>query len=198
MVHPGAVKAIRHRSFSLFHLKEDTMKKRGLLIISVLLFGGLISGCGDSGDNLKDAIDVKFTMVFSHVYTIDTNLTTSSYDLDLNTNENYQKYHGKIRDIEIDYLRYSITSNTGNGGKADFYANVYGGSFATATKVAGPINFAAGELRGVSDVVWLNKDYFEGLLISGKLSVWAVAEGTNVRLTVPTDLQLKVTANPLE
>ena len=73
-----------------------------------------------------------------------------------------------------------------------------GGSFATATKVAGPINFAAGDVGGVSDVVWLNKDYMEGLLISGKLSVWAVAEGTNVRLTVPTDLQLKVTANPLE
>jgi hypothetical protein len=171
------------------------MKKRGLLIVSILLLGGLISGCGDS---VKNALDVTFTMVFSHVFAIDTNLTTYSYDLDLNTNENYKKYHGKIRDIKIDYLRYSITSNTGNGGKADFYANVYGGSFATATKVAGPINFAAGELRGMTDVVWLNKDYFEGLLVSGKLSVWAVAEGTNVRLTLPTELQLKVTANPLE
>jgi hypothetical protein len=175
-------------------IKEKNMKKRGLLFVSLLLFGGLMSGC----EAFKDATDIEFTITKSNVFTLDTDLTTVSYNLDLNEDSDYARYSGKIRDIEIDYLRYQITSNTGDGGTADFYANVYGGSLATATKVAGPINFAARELRGVTDVVWLNKDYIESLLMSGKLSVWAKAEGTNVHLTVPVELKVKVTANPFE
>lgn len=170
------------------------MKKRGLLFVSFLLFGGLMSGC----EAVKDATDITFTLTKSHVFTVDADLTTVSYNLDLNDEPDYAKYSGNIRDIEIDYLRYQITSNTGNGGTADFYANTFGGSFATATKVAGPINFAAGELRGVTDVVWLNKDYIESLLVIGRLSVWAVAEGTGVRLIIPADIRVKVTANALE
>ncbi len=169
------------------------MKKRGLLFVSILLFT-LINGC----DLIKNATDIVFTLIYSHVYTIDTDLATFPYDIDLNTNSDYQKYKGKIRDIEIEYLRYSITSNTGDGGRADFYANSFGGSFAAATKVAETISFAAGELRGVTDVVWLNKDFIETLLTSGKLSVWAVAVGTNVHLTVPVEIKVKVTANPFE
>lgn len=169
------------------------MKKRGLLFGSFLLFT-LVSGC----DVIKDAADIEFIIERSHVYTVDANLTTFPYDIDLNTNSDYQKYKGKIRDVEIEYLRYSITSNTGNGGQADFYANTFGGSFATATKVAETISFAAGETRGPTDVVWLNKDFIETLLITGKLSVWAVAEGTNVRLTIPVEIKVKVTANPFE
>jgi hypothetical protein len=169
------------------------MKKRGLLFVSFLLFT-LMSGC----NIIKDAADIVFTLLYSHVYTVDTDLTTFPYDVDLNTNSDYQRYKGKIRDIEIEYLRYSITSNTGNGGKADFYANTFGGSFATATKVAETISFAAGELRGATDVVWLNKDFVETLLTSGKLSIWAVAEGTNVHLTIPVEIKVKVTANPFE
>jgi hypothetical protein len=186
----NTINAIRHGAF---HLKEDNMKKRGLLFVSFLLFG-LMSGC----EAIKDATDITFTISRSNVFTVDADLTTISYDLDLNDDSNYEKYKGKIRDIEIDYLRYSITSNTGGGGTADFYANVYGGSFATATKVAGPINFAAGELRGISDVVWLNKDYIESLLMNGQLTVWAVAVGTNVHLILPAELKVKVTVNVLE
>lgn len=169
------------------------MKKRGLLFVSFLL-STLIGGC----DLVKDATDIVFTLVYSHVYTVDATLTTIPYDIDLNTNPDYQKYKGKIRDIEVDYLRYSITSNTGGGGRADFYANTFGGSLATATKVAETISFAAGETRVATDVVWLNKDFIETLLTSGKLSVWAVAEGTNVRLTIPVEIKVKVTANPFE
>lgn len=169
------------------------MKKRGLIFGSFLLFT-LMSGC----DVIKDAADIEFTIPYSHVYTVDTNLTTFPYDIDLNTNSDYQKYKGKIRHIEIDYLRYSITTNTGNGGKSDFYTNTFGGSFATATKVAETISFAAGETRGATDVVWLNKGFIETLLNTGKLSVWAVAEGTNVRLTVPVEIQVRVTYNPFE
>ena len=173
------------------------MKKTGLLFVSFLLFGGLMSGC--SSDDIKDATDITFTITKSEVFTLDTpNLTTDSSNVDLNDNADYARYSGKIRDIEIDYLRYQITSNTGGGGTADFYANVYGGSFATATKVAGPINLAAGELRGVTDIVWINKDYMESLLVSGRLTVWAVATGTNVHLIIPAELKVKVTANVFE
>jgi hypothetical protein len=173
--------------------KEKNMKTKGLIFVSFLVFA-LTSGC----DIVKDAADIEFTILRSHVYTIDASLTTFPYDIDLTTNSDYQKYKGKIRRIEIDYLRYSITTNTGNGGKADFYAATFGGSFATATKVAQTISFAAGETRGMTDVVWLNKDFIETLLNTGKLSVWAVAEGTNVRLTIPVEIKVKVTANPFE
>ena len=167
------------------------MKKRGLLFVSLLLFV-LMSGC-------EQLTDITFTITKSEVFTLDEgNLTTVSSNVDLNDYEEYRRYEGKIQDVEIDYLRYQITSNTGGGGTADFYANAFGGSFATATKVAGPINFAAGELRGVTDVVWINKDYIESLLVVGKLTVWAVAVGTNVHLILPVELKVKVTANALE
>jgi hypothetical protein len=169
------------------------MKKRGL-IFWVFLFFTFIGGC----DFNKDAADIEFTIPYSHVYTVDTSLTTFPYDIDLTTNSDYQRYRDKIRRIEIDYLRYSITSNTGNGGKADFFTNTFGGSFAAATKVAETISFAAGETRGATDVVWLNKGFIETLLTTGKLSVWAVAEGTNVRLTIPVEIQVRVTYNPFQ
>ncbi|MEW6334937.1 MAG: hypothetical protein AB1558_11765 [Thermodesulfobacteriota bacterium] len=169
------------------------MNKKRLFLVSILL-STLIGGC----DLIKDATDVTFTVVYSNIYTVDANLTTFPYDIDLNTNADYQKYKGKIRDIEIEYLRYAITSNTGGGGKVDFYVNSFGGSFATATKVAETISFAAGETRGYSDVVWLNRDFVDTLLSSGRLSVWAVGEGLNVRLTVPVEIKVKVTANPFE
>ncbi len=171
------------------------MKKIGLLFVSFLLFGALMSGC----EEIKDATDITFNITKNEDFTLDAaNLTTVSSDVDLNENPDYAKYSGKIRDIEINYLRYQITSNTGGGGTANFYANTYGGSFATATKVAGPINFAACELRGVTDVVWINKDYLEGLLVNGRLTVWAEAAGTNVHLTIPAEINVKVTANVLE
>lgn len=170
------------------------MKKTGLLFVSMLLLV-LMSGCGE----IKDAMDITFTIDKNKVFSVDENsLTTSSYNLDLNDSEEYRKYKGKIRNVEIDYVRYSITSNTGGGGQADLYANVYGGPFATATKVAGPIGFAAGELRGVTDVAWLNKGYFESLLASGQLTVWAVATGTNVHLILPVEIKVRVTVNMLE
>jgi hypothetical protein len=163
------------------------------VVFFVLLFA-LTSGC----DIIKDAADIEFIIVRSHVFTIVADLTTFPYDVDLTTDSDYQKYKGKIRRIEIDYLRYSIASNTGGGGRADFYANIFGGSFATATKVAETISFAAGETRGATDVVWLNKGFIETLLNTGKLSVWAVAEGTNVRLTIPVEIKVTVIANPFE
>jgi hypothetical protein len=174
-------------------IKEKNMKKRGLLFVSFLLLI-LMSGC----DLIKDAADIEFTILQSHVYTVDADLTTFPYDIDLTTNSDYQRYKDKIRHIEIEYLRYSITSNTGNGGKADFYATSFGGSFASATKVAETLSFTAGETRGNTDVVWLNLAFIETLLNTGKLSVWVVAEGVGVRLTIPVEIKVKVTANPFE
>jgi len=98
------------------------LKKTGLLFVSMLLLV-LMSGCGE----IKDAMDITFTIDKNKVFLVDENpLTTSSYNLDLNDSEEYRKYKGKIRNVEIDYVRYSITSNTGGGGQADLYANVYG------------------------------------------------------------------------
>jgi hypothetical protein len=170
------------------------MKKRRLLFAAVLLIGSLLSGCSA----IEDATDITFTIDRSTVFTVTENaLTTTAYNLDLNDSEDYRKYKGKIKQVEIDYVRYSIATNTGGGGQAELYANVLGGPFGTATKVAGPISFAAGETRGAADVAWLNKVYFENLLASGQLSVWVVAAGTNVNLTLPVSIRVRITANPL-
>jgi hypothetical protein len=121
-----------------------------------------------------------------------------SKDLDLNDSEEYRKYKGKIREIRIDYVRYEIISNTGGGGQVNLYANFLGGSFSSATKVAGPVIAAAGELRGITDVPWVNKDYFESLLATGQLTVWADASGSNVHMVMPVEVKVKITVNVLE
>jgi hypothetical protein len=169
------------------------MKKWGLHVVSFVLFT-LASGC----DAIKNATDVNFILVYNYVFAVDANLATHSYDIDLTTNPEYAKYRGKIKEVSIEYLRYSVTSNTGNGGKAAVHVNTIGGGLATAKKVAETITLAAGETRGVTDVAWLNKAYFENLLLDGHLSVWGIAEGSGVRLTLPVELQLKVTTNPLD
>jgi len=83
------------------------MKKIGLLFVFLLLFGGLMSGC----EEIKNATDITFTIERSTGFTVnESSLTTYPYNLDLNDSEEYRKYKGNIRDIEIDYVRYSITS----------------------------------------------------------------------------------------
>jgi hypothetical protein len=169
------------------------MKKTGLLFVSILLLG-LMSGCGE----IKDATNITVTIPYSKDFTIVENLTTYFRDLDLNDSEEYRKYKGKIRDIEIEYVRYSITSNTGSGGRADLYATPYGGSFDPTKIVVENISFAANETRPLTDVTLLNKDYFENLLATGQLRAWAVAQGTNVNLTLHVEFRVKVTVNPFE
>ena len=169
------------------------MKKTGLLFVSILLLG-LMSGCGE----IKDATNITVTIPYSKDFTIVENLTTYFRDLDLNDSEEYRKYKGKIRDIEIEYVRYSITSNTGGGGRADLYATPYGGSFDSTKIVVENISFAANETRPLTDVTLLNKDYFENLLATGQLRAWAVAQGTNVNLTLHVEFRVKVTANVFE
>ena len=119
-----------------------------------------------------------FTLTKSHVFTVDANLTTVPYDIDLNEDSDYSKYKGKIRDIEIEYLRYSHYVQYGEWRDSRLLCQCLRGQLRHHTKVAGPITFAAGELRRTTDVVWLNKDYVENLLLNGKLSVWVVAVGT--------------------
>jgi hypothetical protein len=170
------------------------MKKMGLLFVSFLLVS-LMGGC----EAIKDAADITFTVQKSMDFTIDESvLTTYSTNLDLNDSDEYRKYKGNIKDIAIDYVRYSITSNTGGGGQANIYVNILGGDFATATKVAGPVSFAAGETRSLTDFVILNKDYFKARLIDGQLTGWAEAVGTDVRLKLHVEFQVTVTANPFE
>lgn len=164
-----------------------------LLFIFLLLLGAL-GGC----EAVEDTLDIEFTINKNNTFNIDTTQGAYAYDVDLNTDSDYQRYKSHIKDVKIDYIRYSITANTGTGGKADFYATVYGGDQAGATKVAETITFAAFEHRGVTDVVWLNKAYLEGLLLSGKMRFWAVVEGAGVRLTLPVEIKVRVTANPLE
>ena len=168
--------------------------KKALPILAALCIFGLISACGD----IKDAIDIVFDISYDHTFTIQGNTETLSYDINLEDNDNYKRYKDKIRSISIDYIRYSITSNTGSEGTGDLYAGSYGSAFSTATKVAQTISFAAGETRGETDVEWINKAFLESLLAGGKLSLWAVGRGSGVDIIVPVVIKIKVTANPLE
>jgi len=175
------------------HRKEHVMKKGVVLFVALVLFTA-VSGC----DAIKEATQIEFNIMYNYVFAVDANLATRSYDVVLEASPDYAKYKGRIKEINIEYLRYAITSNTGNGGKAAFYVNAGGNGLDTAKKVAETITFAAGETRGVTDVVWLDKGYIQSLLPTGHLSVWSVAEGAGVRLTVPAELMIKVTTNPLE
>lgn len=168
--------------------------KKALPVFAAFCIFCLISGCGE----IKDAMDIVFDISYNHIFTIQGNTETVFYDINLEDNDDYKRYKGKIRNISIDYIRYSITSNTGGGGTGDLYAGSYGSAFSTATKVAQTISFAAGELRGETDVEWINKAFPESLLADGKLSLWAVGSGSDVDIIVPVVIKIKVTVNPLE
>jgi hypothetical protein len=168
--------------------------KKAILVLAVLCIFGFVGGCGD----VKDALDIEFSITRDHIFTIRGSNATLSYDINLDDNDDYRKYKDKIRSIEIEYIRYSITSNTGSGGTGDFYAGPYGSAFSTAIKVAKTISFAAGETPGETDVEWINKAYLESLLTGGKLSLWAVATGSGVDIIVPVVIKVEITANPLE
>jgi hypothetical protein len=168
--------------------------KKDLPVLAAFCIFGLISGCSD----IKDAIDIEFDITYDHIFTIQGNTETLSYNINLEDNDDYKRYKDKIRSIKIDYLRYSITSNTGGEGTCDLYVGSYGSAFSTATKVAQTIRFAAGETRGETDVEWINKAFLEGLLTGGKLSLWAVGSGSGIDIIVPVVIRVEVTANPLE
>jgi hypothetical protein len=169
------------------------MKKTLPVLVAFCIFG-LISGCGD----IKDAIDIVFHITYNHIFTIQGNTATPSYEINLEDNDDYKRYKDKIRSINIDYIQYSITSNTGGEGTGDLYAGSYGSAFSRATKVAKTISFAAGETRGETDVEWINKAFLESLLAGEKLSLWAVGSASGVDIIVPVVIKIKITVNPLE
>lgn len=168
--------------------------KKALAVLAAFCIFGFISGCG----NIKDAMDIEFDITYNHIFTLQGSTATLSYDINLEDNDDYRRYKDKIRSIHVDYIHYSITSNTGGEGTADFYAGSYGSAFSSATKVAQTIRFAAGETRGATSVEWINQGFLESLLMSGKLSLWAVANGSGVDIIVPVVIKVEVTVNPLE
>jgi hypothetical protein len=168
--------------------------KKNLPVLAAFCIFGLISGCGD----IKDAIDIVFSVNYNHIFTIHGKTETLSYDINLEDNDDYRRYKNKIRDIRIDYLVYSITSNTGGEGTGDLYAGSYGSAFSSATKIAQTVSFAAREIRGETDFEWINKAFLESLLAGGKLSLWAVGSGSGVDIIAPVVIKIKVTVNPLE
>jgi len=169
------------------------MKKMLAVLASCLLLGSL-GGCGSA----KDVFDIEFNISYSHIFTLQGDGATASYDLNLSDDEEYHRYESKIRSVKIGYLRYAITSNRGGGGRGDFYAGPYGSAFANARKVAQTITFAAGETRPTTDVDWIDLGYLESLLASGRVSLWAVGSGPGVDIIVPVEIKIEITANPLE
>ena len=163
-------------------------------VLAAICIFGLIGGCGD----IKDAMDITFDITYHHIFPIQGNTETLSYDINLEDNDDYKRYKDKIRTIGIDYLRYSITANRGGEGTGDIYAGSYGSAFSSATKVARTISFAAGETRGEADVEWINRVFLENLLAGGKLSLWAAGSGSGVNIIVPVVINIEITVNPLE
>ncbi|MFO7665069.1 MAG: hypothetical protein R6V76_00415 [Desulfobacterales bacterium] len=169
--------------------------KKVLPVLAALFILGLIGGCGDDS---PDELDITFGITYNHTFTIQGDAATLSLDINLEDNDDYDRYKSKIRSVKIDYVRYSITSNTGGGGTVDLYAGNYGSEFLNAKKVAQTISFAAGETRDVTDVEWIDKAFLESLLAGGKLSLWAVGSGVDIDMIVPVVIRIEVTANPLE
>jgi len=168
--------------------------KRMPLVLALCLVVGWLSGCGDA----KDAFDIELRFNHSHVFTVRGDIGSYDWSINLEDNEDYQRYKNKIRKIEIDYLRYEITSNRGGSGRIELYAGSYGSTFSEAKKVAQTISIGAGETRHVTDVDWIDPGYLESVLASGKISLWAVGSGTGIDLTIPVYVQVEVTVNPFE
>jgi hypothetical protein len=168
--------------------------KKTLSILSAILLFGFIGGCGD----VKDATDIEFDITHNHTFTVQGNSATSSYDINFEDSDDYKRYKGNIRSIKIDFIRYRIDSNTGGGGTGDLYFGSYGGAFSDAIKVAQTVSFAAGETRGETEVVWLNRAYLENLINSRQFSVWAVGSGSNVDIILPVVIKIKITVNVFE
>ncbi|MCL2670092.1 MAG: hypothetical protein FWE89_05340 [Syntrophaceae bacterium] len=169
--------------------------KKTPLFLALCLVVGWISGCGDA----KDVFDIELRFNHSHVFTIRGDIGTYSYSINLEDNEDYWRYKDKVRKIEIDYLRYAITSNRGGGGQADLYVGPYGCAFPEARKVAQTISFGVGEIRPhATDVDWIDLGYLESVLASGKISLWAIGSGTGIDVIVPVYIQIEVTVNPFE
>lgn len=168
--------------------------KKVLPVLAVFCIFGLISGCGE----IKDAMDIEFHITYHHIFPIHGDTATLSYDIILEDNDEYNRYKHKIRSIQIDYLRYSITSNTGGEGTGYLYAGSYGSPFSSATKIAQTSRFAAGETYGDTNIEWINLQFLESLLAGGRLSLWAVGSDSGVDIIVPVVIKIEVTANPLE
>ena len=176
------------------NLRKDKFMKKALSVWATFCIFGLISGCGE----IKDALDIVFDLTYHHIFTIQGKTETPSYSINLEDNNDFMRYKHKIRSIRIDYIRYSITSNTGAEGTSYLYAGSYGGAFSKATKVAQTMSFAAGETRGESDVEWINMPFLESLLADEKISLWAVGSVSGVDIIVPVVIKIKITANLLE
>lgn len=173
--------------------RNEIMKKFKILLFILLAF------CIGACDSVKDAADKEFDITFDTIFTIDGDSATYSYNVDFDDiSDNYTEYKNKIKDIEVTYVKYSITANTGNAGNGILYAGTYGNTFASASPVAEMVSFSGGETRGETNIVWTNKSYFESLLSDGKLSIWAIGSGSDVHIVAPTEFKLKVTANALD
>jgi len=169
--------------------------KKVLPVLAALFMLGSIGGCGDDA---PDVFDITFGITYNHIFTIQGNAATPSLGINLEDDDDYHRYKSKIRSVKIDYVRYSITSNTGGGGTVGLYAGNYGSAFPNAKKVAQTIAFAAGETRSGTDVEWIDLAFLESLLASGKLSLWAVGSGADINMIVPVVIKIEVTVNPLE
>ena len=168
--------------------------KKTFFILVLSLVVGLIGGCGDS----EDIFDIEFSIRHHHIFTIQGDVGAYSYSINLEDNEDYRRYESKIKNVGIDYLRYSITSNTGGGGQIDLYVGSYGCAFEDAVKVAQTISLNPGETRDITDVDWIDLGYFESILNSGKISLWAIGSGSDIDMIVPVEIRIEVTVNPFE
>ncbi len=167
------------------------MKK--ISIVFLILLTCLIGGC----EAIEDAADITFYITYNTIFDISENSHTYEENIDLTDDDDYQKYSGKIKKVEIEYVKYSISSNTGNGGYGRLFANSFGGSYSSSTEVAEMVSFSAGELRDTTAIKWLDQGYLESLLTDGKMTVWAIGEGQGVHILAPTEFKFKIVANPL-
>ncbi len=187
------------------------MKKIVLLALFVMF--GAIASCGGT-DDITSLADVSLSTIppVSATFPLIAGVgEVGPVPVDLTENDDFNRYKDNIKEVDIDYMKYAIDQNAGiEEGTVTFYANTLGGAFDDATAVATasiPASLELPEisLRGVEeedlvewfDVQWLDKAYFESLLITGQANIWAKGDNETIYVVIETEIKINIVANPL-
>jgi len=86
---------------------------------------------------------------------------SASYDYDMTTSSDYNKYKDNVKSIHFASLTYEVKANSGSSGTVEIFMGPYGSSgvrkVAEATIPAGP------ETTGERSVTWFDQSYAESL-----------------------------------
>ncbi len=162
--------------------------------VALTTFGIAAGGAGlvYGTDALVKSLD--FDIQETHTYSVsgsDSDLE-DRYDIDFNDYSGFTKYKKYFDKAHINWIKYEITGNSGQGGTATFYLSEFQRS-TTTFNAADVVSFSGGEVTGEVTLTNLSKDQINNLLRQKKLSAYVRGNGTgiNLKIKVTYNIQIK-------